>query len=293
MKIIHNIADLRAHLRGQTRVAFVPTMGNLHAGHMALIDTAKKYGSPIVVSIFVNRLQFSPHEDFDKYPRTLQQDIEKLSQAGVYVLFAPHEQEIYPEPQAYQIKPPDDIGEILEGEFRPKFFYGVCTVVLKLFACVQPLVAIFGKKDYQQLLLIKKMCTQFCLPIEIIAQETIRDDDGLALSSRNNYLNTQERIKAAQLYQALKSMQKDILSVLFKLKEQKLASQNILNELQIIEKQAKIQLQQNGWKIDYLSIRQQYNLCIPKTLDECMQKLLIVAAAYLGKTRLIDNLEVN
>jgi pantoate--beta-alanine ligase len=289
MKIIHTIADLRAHLRGQTRIAFVPTMGNLHNGHMALIETAKKYGNPIVVSIFVNRLQFAPHEDFDKYPRTMLDDIEKLTQAGVYVLFAPHESEMYPEQQSYQIKPPQDVGEILEGAFRPNFFYGVCTVVLKLFACVQPLVAVFGKKDYQQLMLIKKMCAQFCLPIEIIAQETIRAEDGLALSSRNTYLSTVEREQAIQLYQTLQFMQKNIVDVV----KNKLATDNIVHAIQNIEQQAQINLQNNGWKIDYLSIRQQHNLLEPTSIEEVMSKLVIVAAAHLGKTRLIDNLEIN
>src|SRR5258706_4089082 len=162
MKVVHTIEELRDQLRGQNRVSFVPTMGNLHAAHLSLMAMAQRHGDPVVASIFVNRLQFGPNEDFDRYPRTLQEDIEKLQQQNrVYVLFAPHEREMYPEPQSYRVSPPHDLGDILEGEFRPGFFIGVTTVVLKLFACVQPQVAVFGKKDYQQLMIVRNMCRQF------------------------------------------------------------------------------------------------------------------------------------
>jgi pantoate--beta-alanine ligase len=185
MKVVHTIEDLRDQLRGQNRVSFVPTMGNLHAAHLSLMSLARRHGDPVVASIFVNRLQFGPAEDFDRYPRTLQEDIEKLRQHNqVYVLFAPNESEMYPEPQNYRVHPPAELGDILEGEFRPGFFVGVTTVVLKLFACVQPRVAVFGKKDYQQWMIVRNMCRQFCLPTEIIAHETVREDDGLAMSSR-------------------------------------------------------------------------------------------------------------
>src|SRR5690606_21299939 len=186
LKVVQTIQELRDHLRGQNRVSFVPTMGNLHAGHLALMKLARQHGDPVVASIFVNRLQFGPAEDFDRYPRTLQDDIAKL-EAGrdVYVLFAPDEREMYPEPQNYRVQPPDDLGNILEGEFRPGFFGGVSTVVLKLLACVQPRVAVFGKKDYQQLMIVRNMCRQFQLPVDIVAHETVRAEDGLALSSRN------------------------------------------------------------------------------------------------------------
>jgi pantoate--beta-alanine ligase len=181
LKVVHTIQELRDHLRGQNRVSFVPTMGNLHEGHLALMKLARQHGDPVVASIFVNRLQFGPNEDFDQYPRTLAADIEKLErERDVYVLFAPNEREMYPEPQNYRVQPPDDLGDILEGEFRPGFFAGVSTVVLKLFSCVQPKVAVFGKKDYQQLMVVRNMCRQFQLPVEVLAHETVRADDGLA-----------------------------------------------------------------------------------------------------------------
>src|SRR5450631_3543414 len=203
MKVISSIHELRDQLRGQNRTAFVPTMGNLHEGHLSLMRLARQHGDPVVASIFVNRLQFGPNEDFDKYPRTLQDDIEKLEKEGVYVLFAPTERDLYPEPQEFRVRPPDDLGNTLEGEFRPGFFTGVTTVVLKLFSCVQPRVAVFGKKDYQQLMIVRNMSKQFALPTEIIAAETYRADDGLALSSRNGYLSDVERAEAPFLFQTL------------------------------------------------------------------------------------------
>ena len=199
MKIITNIHDLRNHLRGQNRASFVPTMGNLHEGHLSLMRIARQNGDPVVASIFVNRLQFGPKDDFDKYPRTMESDIAQLEKEGVYILFAPSEDELYPEPQDYSVDPPQNLGDILEGEFRPGFFKGVCTVVLKLFSCVQPSVAVFGKKDYQQLMIIRRMCHQFALPVKIIPAETIRAKDGLALSSRNGYLSSNEREEAPRL----------------------------------------------------------------------------------------------
>ena len=207
MKVVHTIEDLRDQLRGQLRVSFVPTMGNLHRGHLALMKLARQHGDPVVASIFVNRMQFGPNEDFDRYPRTLQSDIEKLErERDVYVLFAPDERELYPEPQNYRVQPPQELGDILEGECRPGFFTGVSTVVLKLFSCVQPRVAVFGKKDYQQLMVIRNMCRQFQLPVEILAHETVRDDQGLALSSRNGYLSLEERAETPRLNRELKKI---------------------------------------------------------------------------------------
>src|SRR5471032_3217097 len=187
MKVISSIHELRDQLRGQNRTAFVPTMGNLHEGHLSLMRLARQHGDPVVASIFVNRLQFGPNEDFDRYPRTMQEDIEKLQSENVYVLF-----------------PPTNLGDILEGEFRPGFFQGVCTVVMKLMSCVQPRVAVFGKKDYQQLMIVRQMCHQFALPTEIIAAETVRDADGLALSSRNRFLQAAERAEAPILAKTLR-----------------------------------------------------------------------------------------
>ena len=283
MKIIRHIHELRDHLRGQNRAAFVPTMGNLHEGHLSLMRLARQYGDPVVASIFVNRLQFGPHEDFDKYPRTFEADIEKLEKEGVYILFAPTEKDLYPEPQDYRVDPPKDLGDILEGEFRPGFFKGVCTVVLKLFSCVQPNAAVFGKKDYQQLMIIRRMARQFALPVEIIPAQTIRDADGLALSSRNGYLTSDERIEAAELYKILQQMQESI----------HLAQNPSQQILKNIEQAAKELIRARGWQPDYLAIRQQHNLLEP-TPEQLAQNvpLVILAAAKLGKTRLIDNLEV-
>lgn len=283
MKIIRHIHELRDHLRGQNRAAFVPTMGNLHEGHLSLMRLARQYGDPVVASIFVNRLQFGPHDDFDKYPRTFEADIEKLEKEGVYILFAPTEKDLYPEPQDYRVDPPKDLGDILEGEFRPGFFKGVCTVVLKLFSCVQPNAAVFGKKDYQQLMIIRRMAQQFALPVEIIPAQTIRDADGLALSSRNGYLTSDERLEAPELYKILQHMQESI----------HLAQNPSQQILKNIEQAAKELIRSRGWQPDYLAIRQQHNLLEP-TPDQLAQNvpLVILAAAKLGKTRLIDNLEV-
>ena len=212
MRQISSITELRDQLRGQNRVAFVPTMGNLHEGHMSLMRIAATHGDPVVASVFVNRLQFGPNEDFDKYPRTMQEDAEKLEKEHVYVMFAPTERDLYPEPQDYRIKPPDDLGGTLEGEFRPGFFEGVCTVVTKLFNCVQPKVAVFGKKDYQQLMIIRRLVAQLAMPIEIIAAPTVRAEDGLALSSRNRYLSEEHRAEAPFLYQLLNELSNQVIT---------------------------------------------------------------------------------
>lgn len=280
MKVVHTIEDLRDQLRGQLRVAFVPTMGNLHDGHLSLMKMARQHGDPVVASIFVNRLQFGPNEDFDRYPRTLQNDIEKLEkQRDVYVLFAPDEKELYPEPQSYRVQPPQELGDILEGEYRPGFFGGVSTVVLKLFSCVQPRVAVFGKKDYQQLMVIRNMCRQFQLPVEILAHETVRAEDGLALSSRNMYLQSTERAEAPQLYEALSSIQKQLHAG--------------VHDADALEKQATALLSHRGWKVDYIAVRRRRDLNKP-TREEISagEPLVALAAAKLGATRLIDNLEL-
>ena len=283
MKIISDIQELRDHLRGQNRASFVPTMGNLHEGHLSLMRLARQHGDPVVASIFVNRLQFGPNEDFDSYPRTMQDDIEKLEREGVYILFAPTERDLYPQPQEYRVDPPHQLGDILEGEFRPGFFKGVCTVVLKLFSCVQPKVAIFGKKDYQQLMIIRQMAKQFALPVDIIPGETIRADDGLALSSRNGYLTSAERIEAPELQKALQVVRSQVLD---------LGSRN-MQALAQIEKLAEAKLTERGWQPDYIAIRQQSDLA-PATEASLQagEPLVILTAAKLGKTRLIDNLEI-
>jgi pantoate--beta-alanine ligase len=279
MKIISTIDELRDQLSGQLRTAFVPTMGNLHEGHLSLMRLARRHGDPVVASIFVNRLQFGPNEDFDKYPRTFQDDVAKLEKEGVYVLFAPTEKDLYPEPQEYRVQPPDNLGNILEGEFRPGFFNGVCTVVTKLFSCVQPRVAVFGKKDYQQLMIVRNMARQFALPTEIIGAETFRADDGLALSSRNGYLSSTERAEAPILYQTLQYVA-----------EQSRAGHP---DLLALEQDAMARLAARGWQPDYVSIRKRMNLQAPSR-DEHLagEPLVVLAAAKLGNTRLIDNLEI-
>lgn len=280
MKVVHTIEELRDQLRGQTRAAFVPTMGNLHAGHLALMRTARQHGDPVVASIFVNRLQFGPNEDFDKYPRTLADDIAKLEAArDVYVLFAPDERELYPEPQTFRVQPPGDLGDILEGHYRPGFFEGVSTVVLKLFSCVQPRVAVFGKKDYQQLMVVRAMCRQFQLPVDILAHETVRADDGLALSSRNVYLSEADRQQAPALYAQLQQIRQAI--------------QDGASDPTALERQAVDALAGNGWQVDYVAIRRQRDLLAPTPEDVAKREpLVVLAAAKLGATRLIDNLEI-
>ena len=280
MKIVTTIEELRGQLRGQLRTAFVPTMGNLHAGHLSLMRLAARHGDPVVASIFVNRLQFGPNDDFARYPRTFEADCEKLSREGVYVLFAPDEREMYPEPQEYRVNPPHDLGDILEGEFRPGFFVGVTTVVLKLFSCVQPRAAVFGKKDYQQLMIVRNMCRQFALPTEIIAAETVRAEDGLALSSRNGYLSTSERAEAPSLARALRSAADEI-------------NNDATADFATVEERALRSLQERGWKPDYVAVRRRSDLQKPVAgRARLAEPLVILAAAWLGRTRLIDNIEV-
>jgi pantoate--beta-alanine ligase len=280
MKVVQTVQELRDQLHGQNRVAFVPTMGNLHAAHLSLMTMARRHGDPVVASIFVNRLQFGPNEDFERYPRTLREDIDKLQQhGGVYVLFAPTEAEMYPEPQNYRVQPPSDLGDILEGQFRPGFFAGVTTVVLKLFACVQPRVAVFGKKDYQQLMIVRNMSRQFSLPTEIVAHETVREDDGLAMSSRNRFLDDAQRRRAPQLFQVLSHVRARLLAG--------------ARALDALEAQAVAELAGSGWKPDYVAIRRQADLKPPTAAEvEAATPLVVLAAAQLGATRLIDNVEI-
>src|SRR3990172_2063208 len=240
MDIIHSVADLRARLEREPNNVFVPTMGNLHEGHIQLIDIAKPRAACTVVSIFVNRLQFGPREDFDRYPRTLEADCAKLKAAGVDVGFAPAEREIYPEPQTFVVEP-SDLQHILDGAARPGHFRGVATVVLKLFNMVSPHSAIFGKKDYQQCLVLTNMVRQFALPIEIILAETVRAEDGLALSSRNAYLSPEERREAPRLYQLLRTARDEIKAG--------------ARDFQRIELDVMAALARHGWAPDYIAVR--------------------------------------
>jgi pantoate--beta-alanine ligase len=274
LRIIHTIADLRAALASDVTRVLVPTLGNLHAGHLSLVRIARQLGDEVVTSIFVNRLQFAPHEDFATYPRTFERDCRLLADSGCDILFAPTDEEIYPEAQGYMVQPPPELAGILEGAVRPGFFSGVCTVVLKLFNMVQPAQAVFGKKDYQQLLVIRRMVQQLALPIEIVPAETVRDADGLALSSRNGYLTDTERTRAAQLHACLKNLVAAVKSG--------------RSDWASMEGEAREALIAGGWQPDYVAIRRQSDLREPSGHEP----LVALAAARLGGTRLIDNLEI-
>ena len=272
MRTVSNAADLRPLLAAAGRVAFVPTMGNLHDGHLALMRLAREHGDTVVASIFVNRLQFAPNEDFDRYPRTMEADRAGLVAAGVDVLFAPDEREMYPEPQAYRVRP-EPLGDDLEGTFRPGFFDGVCTVVLKLFHLVAPDVAVFGKKDRQQLAIVRGMVRQFNMPIEIVAGETVRAADGLALSSRNNYLGAAERAEAPHLHRVLRGVAGALAAG--------------RRDYAALEAAATAELAQRGWTPDYVAIRDQA-LRVPAQAET---RFVVLGAAKLGATRLIDNVD--
>jgi pantoate--beta-alanine ligase len=287
MQIAHSIEDLRRLLKPAKQRTFVPTMGNLHAGHLELVKVAKQTlpDAMSVASIFVNRLQFAPHEDFDSYPRTFANDCALLEAQGCDVLFAPQEKDLYPELQVFKVHPPAELADILEGAFRPGFFVGVSTVVHKLFNCVQPDLAVFGKKDYQQLMVIKRMVQQMALPIQIVGVDTLRADDGLALSSRNGYLSADERARAVELSDVLKKMVANVRGNL---------PSNLSGEaskvIAQIEEQAMQSLRDKGWQPDYLVVRHQHDLSTVKEFSDA--PLVVLGAARLGSTRLIDNVEI-
>lgn len=279
MQIIHTIAALRAALKNQASIAFVPTMGNLHAGHIHLVEIARQHAECVVVSIFVNPLQFGPNEDLANYPRTLEADCEKLETAGADIVFAPNASEMYPETQTMTITPPPIASELC-GASRPGHFAGVATVVMKLFNMVffngsTRQVAVFGKKDFQQLFIVKALVRQFNLPIEVIAGETVREADGLAMSSRNGYLSAQDRASATQLNSALQSIVDAIKSG--------------NKTFPALETTAIQQLSQAGWQVDYIAVRSAKTLLIPK---EHERDLVVLGAAKIGTTRLIDNLTI-
>ena len=275
MKIIHTIQELRDWRREAGSVAFVPTMGNLHEGHLALVREAAKRADKVVVSIFVNRLQFGQGEDFDRYPRTLEQDAAKLAGEGVAVLFAPSEQELYPNvAQQYNVEPPHLQNELC-GAFRPGHFRGVATVVAKLFNIVEPDYACFGKKDYQQLVILQGMAADLNFRVEIVPVDIGRAADGLALSSRNQYLSEAKRKQAPQLYRELQAVAR--------------AVENGNRDYAALEQQAAANLKQAGWQVDYVEIRHAGNLQVAHVGDS---ELVVLAAARLGNTRLIDNIEI-
>ena len=273
MQVISTTQELRDRLKIEPSVAFVPTMGNLHEGHLALVRQAREHGRCVVASIFVNPLQFGPNEDFAKYPRTFGPDCEKL--AGLAdVVFAPTVADLYPEPQQVFVEPPPTADELC-GAFRPGHFRGVATVVLKLFNIVQPQAAVFGKKDYQQLHVIRALARQLNLPVEIVAGETLRAGDGLALSSRNGYLGAEERAEAARLWRNLERIRESIVAGNF--------------DFPALEREAAADLDAHGWHVDYVSVRAAVSLASAQAGETGM---VVLAAAWLGKTRLIDNLEI-
>lgn len=279
MQIVRTIAELRLAVGGGRRLVLVPTMGNLHDGHLSLVRIARQHGDLVAASIFVNRLQFAPHEDFSTYPRTFDRDSELLSGAGCDIVFAPADAEVYPEAQGYTVHPPPALGEILEGQVRPGFFTGVCTVVLKLFNMVRPQAAVFGKKDYQQLLVVRSMVRQLALPIEIVPAETVRDANGLALSSRNGYLDGSQREKAAQLHAELSKVAAAVKSG--------------RSDWPTLEREAQESLGARGWQPDYMAIRRRSDLSQPSAgSPSTAEPLAVLGAARLGGTRLIDNLEI-
>jgi pantoate--beta-alanine ligase len=276
MELVADISSLRARLRHEPSIAFVPTMGSLHEGHLSLVRLAQQEADFVVVSIFVNRLQFAPGEDFDRYPRALADDCELLKNHGcANMVFAPGEKDLYPVPQQFMLEPPP-VANILEGEFRPGFFRGVATVVLKLLNIVQPQAAVFGKKDYQQLHIMRELVRQLNLPVKIVAGETVRAPDNLASSSRNRYLTNEERGESTRLYQVLLQVKQGIEN----------GNRNFLE----LEENARKRLLEHHWKSDYIAVRHRDTLALPCKEDK---NLVILGAARLGKTRLIDNLEIS
>ena len=273
MQIITTIQQLRDRLKAEPSVAFVPTMGNLHEGHVSLARQACQHGKCVVVSIFVNPIQFGPGEDFERYPRTLEADCARL-EGLADVVFAPGVAEMYPVPQQVFVEPPAVANELC-GVFRPGHFRGVATVVLKLFNMVQPHAALFGKKDYQQLHVIRALAQQLNLPLEIVAAETERAADGLALSSRNGYLSPAERSEAVRLYRNLARIRQSILSG--------------ETDFPALASAAQAELEAHGWRVDYVSVRQADTLAAAVPGD---RRLVALAAAWLGNTRLIDNVEI-
>jgi pantoate--beta-alanine ligase len=289
MRIETTIDGMRDALSKPGRVGLVPTMGNLHAGHIALIHEARRHvgaEGTVAASIFVNRLQFGQGEDFDRYPRTFARDVEQLAAAGCDALFAPDETVMYPEPQVFRVVPDPRLASILEGAVRPGHFDGVCTVVMKLFAIIQPDIAVFGKKDYQQLMLIRRMTAQFALPIRIIGHDTVREPDGLAMSSRNGYLDATERAEAVRLNRVLT----DFCSEVRGLRANKRCQSHRIFELEAAAMQ---HLSSNGWVPDYLTLRKRVDL-MPASEAELAgpEPLVALAAARLGTPRLLDNQEV-
>jgi len=271
---MRTVEELRARLKGEKAIALVPTMGNLHAGHLSLVREARKHGTCVVASIFVNRLQFEPGGDFDRYPRTLARDCAMLEKAGCHAVFAPDEKELYPEPQEILLVPPKSADQLC-GDFRPGHFQGVVTVVAKLFNIVAPHTAVFGRKDYQQLFVIRALARQLNYPVSIVGVETKREPDGLAMSSRNGYLSSAERTEAVRLNESLRRI-KDLV-------------EGGRRDFDALCASAMENLTKSGWRVDYVAVRNQSGLAFPGPRD---RDLVVLGAAWLGRTRLIDNVEI-
>jgi pantoate--beta-alanine ligase len=278
MKVVQTLGELQACLSHSQKRVLVPTMGNLHEVHMRLVDAAQGPNHQVMASIFVNRLQFSPHEDFDSYPRTLERDCDMLQARGCDLVFAPLEKELYPEPQTFKVHPDPVLADVLEGHFRPGFFTGVCTVVSKLFGCMRPDVAVFGQKDYQQWRIVERLVKQLSMPITILGVPTCRAEDGLALSSRNGYLSAPERTRASQLSATLRRLGQQALTEPERLAHHEQAAAQALTDL--------------GWQVDYICVRQRNDLSSPAPGAALAGQCVALAAARLGRTRLIDNLEI-
>lgn len=274
MEVIKTVKELRERLKREPEVSCVPTMGNIHDGHLSLVRIAKSQAPVTVTTIFVNRLQFLQGEDFEKYPRTLADDCAKLEAAGNTIVFAPDEKEMYPQPQTFYVDLPK-VANKLEGRFRPGHFRGMATIVLKLFNTVQPQYAVFGKKDYQQLAIVRQLVEQFALPIRIIPAETVRAEDGIALSSRNRFLSPVERNEATRLREAIVGVRDAVAG----------GDRNFI----AMEYAAGALLARHGWQVDYVVVRNQRAVMRPEPQDKA---LVVLGAAKLGSTRLIDNLEI-
>lgn len=289
MQVVRTASELRTALGASRSAAFVPTMGNLHEGHLALIREARRRVGPqgtVVASIFVNRLQFGPNEDFDKYPRTFERDVQLLRETGCDLLFAPDEAVMYPQPQAFHVTPDPSLASILEGAVRPGHFDGVCTVVLKLFSMVRPDYAIFGRKDYQQLMLVRGMVEQFALPVTIVPHDTVREADGLALSSRNGYLLPEQRAEAPNLNRVLRA-------VVDRVRAARARGSVHVEVVAEAEEAAIAELYARGWKPDYITVRRQRDLQKPTVAElSGSEPLVVLAAARLGTPRLLDNIEI-
>jgi pantoate--beta-alanine ligase len=281
METLNRIQAVRGRVRewraAGLRVGFVPTMGNLHRGHLSLVEAALGRADRVVASVFVNPLQFGPTEDFGRYPRTLERDSEQLEQAGTHLLFAPDAHEMYPAGAGHSsIVDVPEFAAVLEGQFRPGHFAGVATVVTKLFNIVAPDVALFGEKDFQQLVVVRRLVRDLCMPVEVVGVPTVRDPDGLALSSRNQYLSPQERAVAPRLHATLGAVRERVLAGGRRWAD--------------IEAQALRELSGAGFEPDYVSVRRAADLLPPRG-DE--PDLVVLAAARLGSTRLIDNLRID